>query len=251
MTAPYTPHPETDECGRLIINDTKLDKLLKKREKRYRKNYRRIRLTLEAEHLAKDCIRLLPGLIICAFLFIVWIMAVIAEKGIAIYVLFILIGITAVIISKKRRCASLFEILSALYSEKNRYVPISLSELAVEPFRDYYGYTEPNVVTKCFVSSDKKFSKKDVCLFWGKDGTLRLAADLRNGFLRASFDLGCYVFEKDEYECISAAKSEYNIEETDRENRCLLLKAENVCFILGKRAFSFLQKGAGGRVSNA
>ena len=30
-----------------------------------------------------------------------------------------------------------------------------------------------------------------------------------------------------------------------------LLKAENVCFILGKRAFSFLQKGAGGRVPNA
>ena len=59
------------------------------------------------------------------------------------------------------------------------------------------------------------------------------------------FRFGCSVFEKDEYECISAAKSEYNIEETGRENRCLLLKAENVCFILGKRAFSFLQKGRG------
>lgn len=117
-------------------------------------------------------------------------MAVIAEKGIAIYVLFILIGITAVIISKKRRCASLFEILSALYSEKNRYVPISLSELAVEPFRDYYGYTEPNVVTKCFVSSDKKFSKKDVCLFWGKDGTLRLGGGSSERLFARKFRFG-------------------------------------------------------------
>lgn len=171
-------------------------------------------------------------------------------KGIAIYVLFILIGITVFVISKKRRCASSFEILSALYSEKNRYAPISLFELAVAPFRDYYGYTEDNVVTKCFASSDKKFSGKDVCLFWGKDGTLRLAADLKHGFLRANFDLGCYVFEKDEYECISAAKSEYNIEDEGRENRCLLLKAENVRFLLGKRAFSFLQKSAGGREPN-
>ncbi|MFQ9738959.1 MAG: hypothetical protein ACLR06_15490 [Christensenellaceae bacterium] len=53
---------------------------------------------------------------------------------------------------------------------------------AVKPFRDYYGYTEPNVVTKCFAASDGKFVLRDVCVFVAADGTLRIAADIRHGF---------------------------------------------------------------------
>lgn len=113
---------------------------------------------------------------------------------------------------------------------------------AVKPFRDYYGYTEPNVVTKCFFSSDGKFINQDVCLFTGEDGSLRIAADLRHGFLSARCDLGCYVFGKDEYECISAEKSEYNIVDGGTESRCVLLRSKDVYFLLGKRAYRFLRE---------
>ena len=251
MTAPYTPHPETDECGRLLIKDTPA---------RFERKW-----TPQVGKAFKKSRQKANGKLIFWIFFIVaylfaWCVALSVARGWArgLTAIFLL-ALGAAVFLIVKRCLNLppapptAEELEAERQRRKYYIQLDLRryKTAVEPFRDYYGYTEPNVVTKCFVSSDKKFSKKDVCLFWGKDGTLRLAADLRNGFLRASFDLGCYVFEKDEYECISAAKSEYNIEETGRENRCLLLKAENVCFILGKRAFSFLQKGAGGKVPNA
>jgi len=124
--------------------------------------------------------------------------------------------------------------------EQTIRVNVFSSFKAVAPFREYYGYTEPNLVTKCFLSSDPKFSGRDVCLFIGADGTLRIAADLRHGFLRLKEDSGCYVFGKNEYACISRKKSEYNIVDEGSEKRCVLLKSESVYFVLGKRSYRFL-----------
>lgn len=84
---------------------------------------------------------------------------------------------------------------------------------AVKPFRDYYGYTEPNVVTKCFAASDGKFVLRDVCVFVAADGTLRIAADIRHGFLRIGHDLGCYAFGREEISVSERNKSELCIED--------------------------------------
>lgn len=250
-TAPYTPHPETDERGRLLIKDTPV-RFERKGTPQVDKAFKKSRL--------KANMKLFFWIFFVISYLFAWCVALSVARGWAriLTAIFLLALGGAVFLIVKRRLSlppepPTAEELEAERQRRKYYIELDSRrcKAAVAPFRDYYGYTEENVVTKCFVSSDKKFSGKDVCLFWGKDGTLRLAADLKHGFLRANFDLGCYVFEKDEYECISAAKSEYNIEDEGRETRCLLLKAENVRFLLGRRAFAFLKKGGTGLLPNA
>lgn len=113
---------------------------------------------------------------------------------------------------------------------------------AVLPFRKYYGYTEKNAVTKCFLSSDKRFSLYDVCLFTAEDGTLRLAGDIRDGFLYMERDLGCYIFSREETAFSRVQKSEYAIEDGGRQSECVLLTAGDVWFLLGIRAWKALKK---------
>ena len=103
---------------------------------------------------------------------------------------------------------------------------------SVAPFREYYGWTEPCVVTKCYDSSDKVFAKRDVCIFIA-DGELRISADLKHGFSFREKDLGCYAFKPDE---ISV--------NLINENNILIteLKSNEVSFRLGRRAKSFIEK---------
>ena len=103
---------------------------------------------------------------------------------------------------------------------------------SVAPFREYYGWTEPCVVTKCYDSSDKVFAKRDVCIFVA-DGELRVCANLKYGFSFREKDLGCYAFKPDE---ISV--------NLINENNILIteLKSNEVSFRLGRRAKSFIEK---------
>ena len=101
---------------------------------------------------------------------------------------------------------------------------------------------EKNAVTKCFLSSDKRFSLYDVCLFTAEDGTLRLAGDIRDGFLYMERDLGCYIFSREETSFSRVQKSEYAIEDGGRQSECVLLTAGDVWFLLGIRAWKALKK---------
>ncbi len=106
-----------------------------------------------------------------------------------------------------------------------------LSE-ACEHLREYYRLCEPCLVTKCYESSDKKFSNHDVCIFVA-DNELRITVNLKHGFFRSENDLGCYAFKKDEISLSSA----------ERDNlRITLLKADGTFFMLGFRAKSFIER---------
>ena len=98
--------------------------------------------------------------------------------------------------------------------------------------RDYYELSEPYVLTKCFECTDAKFNMHDVCLFITND-ELRITTDLISGFLHGERDLGCYCFKKEE---ISVTKRQ------DGKNLIAELKTENVVFLLGYRAKSFIEK---------
>lgn len=100
--------------------------------------------------------------------------------------------------------------------------------------RNYYGMTEPYLVTKCFDCTDNRFINHDVCIFVAND-ELCVAADLVSR--HASKDLGCYCFRKDEIA----------LTRLQDENRFVLeLKAvdgtKEVAFRLGYRAKSFIEK---------
>ena len=69
---------------------------------------------------------------------------------------------------------------------------------ALISLREYYGWTEPCFVTKCYDSSDKKFKNRDVCIFL-VDDELRITADLRHGFSIRENDSGCYTFKVNEF----------------------------------------------------
>lgn len=108
---------------------------------------------------------------------------------------------------------------------------------AVAHLRDYYGFGEPYIITKCFDSTDKKFKNHDVCLFVA-DGELRITADLVNGFLYGARDPGCYAFKS----------AEIVLSQQREENRTAAqIKAENIEFLLGCRAKSFIEKHFIGR----
>ena len=103
---------------------------------------------------------------------------------------------------------------------------------ALISLRDYYGWTEPCIVTKCYDSSDKKFKNRDVCLYVFNN-ELRITADLKHGFSIRENDLGCYVFNVDEF----------SLEQIQGEKFLITkLKSEDLVFHLGRRAKGFIEK---------
>lgn len=98
--------------------------------------------------------------------------------------------------------------------------------------REYYGWKEACIVTKCYDSSDKKFKNRDICIFV-VDDELRLTADLKHGFSIRENDLGCYAFKIDEISIAQIQCDNFLITE---------LKSEDTVFHLGYRAKSFIEK---------
>ena len=98
--------------------------------------------------------------------------------------------------------------------------------------REYYGWTEPCIVTKCYDSSDGKFKNRDVCIFL-VDDELRITADLKHGFSTKENDPGCYSFKIDEF----------SLEQIQGE-KFLITKfmSEDLVFDLGRRAKGFIEK---------
>ena len=98
--------------------------------------------------------------------------------------------------------------------------------------QEYYDWTEPCIVTKCYDSSDKKFKNRDVCLFVFNN-ELRITADLKHGFSIRENDLGCYAFNVDEF----------SLEQIQGEKFLITkLKSEDLVFHLGRRAKGFIEK---------
>ena len=98
--------------------------------------------------------------------------------------------------------------------------------------REYYGWTEPCIVTKCYDSSDGIFKNRDVCIFL-VDDELRITADLKHGFSTKENDLGCYSFKIDEF----------SLEQIQGE-KFLITKfmSEDLVFDLGRRSKGFIEK---------
>ncbi|MBE6789104.1 MAG: hypothetical protein E7539_05490 [Ruminococcaceae bacterium] len=114
------------------------------------------------------------------------------------------------------------------YREK-RYEILSKS---CEYLRKFYKLQEPCLVTKCYESTDKRFTNHDVCVFVADD-ELRITTNLLHGFFHQRNDLGCYCFNREEV-CVSKIEGEkFLIAE---------LKAGNQTFLLGYRAKRFVEK---------
>lgn len=103
---------------------------------------------------------------------------------------------------------------------------------ACSHLREYYKLQEPYIITKCYSASDEAFHNHDVCIFVA-DGELRITTDLIRGFLHGWKDLGCYAFKANE---ISLSKQQ--------EKNLLIaeLKSDDIVFLLGYRAKSFIEK---------
>ena len=98
--------------------------------------------------------------------------------------------------------------------------------------REYYGLQEPCLVTKCYESSDKKFTNHDVCIFIVGD-ELRITVNLKHGFSRPEHDLGCYAFKAEEILLSEKQGEQYLMAE---------LKVDNMEFLLGHRAKRFIER---------
>jgi len=103
---------------------------------------------------------------------------------------------------------------------------------ACEQLRKFYGFNSPFIVTKCYSSSNERFIRQDVCLFF-KDNKIRITKDIYNGFTKGINDLGCYEFELREIEI------NYIIFNNKTATEII---SENMNFILGKRAKFFIEK---------
>lgn len=106
-----------------------------------------------------------------------------------------------------------------------------LSE-ACAHLREYYELQEPCLVTKCYESSDKKFTNHDVCIFIVGD-ELRITTNLKHGFFHGENDLGCYAFKTEEISLSKRRGEQYLMAE---------LKADNIEFLLGYRAKKFIER---------
>lgn len=96
--------------------------------------------------------------------------------------------------------------------------------------REFYGFREPFAVTKCYESSDRKFSRHDVCLFV-VDGELRITANLHYGFFHPEKDLGCYAVGKQEISLRDAFH---------KERPAVELTAGDVTFCLSSKVKPFV-----------
>lgn len=96
--------------------------------------------------------------------------------------------------------------------------------------RDFYGYQEPCLVTKCYQSSDYRYRRHDVCIFVA-EGELRITANLQYGFFDPKRDLGCYALAREE---ISLSDAQY------KDRPAVELRAGELTFLLGQKARVFI-----------
>lgn len=112
----------------------------------------------------------------------------------------------------------------------NRQISRKLKEEGCRAIRAFYGFSKPFLVTKCFDSTDRKFRRHDVCLFFA-DGTLRLSANLHYPMFDPERDLGCYIFEE----------GEYTLTQVDRGGSAATeLRSGETVFLLGSRAMEWI-----------
>ena len=103
---------------------------------------------------------------------------------------------------------------------------------ATRELRQFYGFQEPFLVTKCYRASDRRFDRHDVCLFLA-DGKLRLTVNLHYGFFDPRRDLGCYEFDFSEITLLPGRHK-------DRE--AVELRFGEITFLLGRQAKPFIEK---------
>lgn len=107
----------------------------------------------------------------------------------------------------------------------------AVQQAACRQLREFYGFQEPCLVTKCYSSSDRRFDRHDVCLFLHR-GKLRITANLHYGFFHPDRDLGCYVLEPEEL----------LLNKTSHKDRSAVeLRCGEAWFCLGAKAAPFLQ----------
>ena len=148
------------------------------------------------------------------------------------YIGFVLLGIVALVISALITYAVTFP----LWKQAKKYnLPAMKKEVfarACVHLREYYQLTEPYILTKCYHSTDERFTNHDVCIFVVGD-ELRITTDLVNGFLHGDKDLGCYAFAKEEITLTKKCEGNILIAE---------LAAKDVTFMLGYRAKSIIHR---------
>lgn len=151
---------------------------------------------------------------------------------IAYYIGMVPLGLVMLVI-----CSGLTYVITLpLWNKVKKYnLPVIKKEILAKScvhLRKYYQLNEPYILTKCYKSSDERFTNHDVCIFVVGD-ELRITTDLINGFLHGDRDLGCYAFVKEEI-CISK-KCQDNLLIAE-------LSTKDVTFLLGYRAKSFIEK---------
>ena len=103
---------------------------------------------------------------------------------------------------------------------------------ATQELRQFYGFQEPFLVTKCYRASDRRFDRHDVCLFL-VDGKLRLTVNLHYGFFDLRRDLGCYEFDFSEIELLPGRY---------KEREAVELRFGEITFLLGQQAKTFVEQ---------
>lgn len=99
-----------------------------------------------------------------------------------------------------------------------------------EPLREFYSFSEPYLLTKCYACTDARWNNHDVCLFFDH-GHLCVTADIIHGFTHSYQDLGCYKLEP----------AEFFLQYVERGDKiATLLTADRFAMYLGKRAKSFI-----------
>lgn len=121
----------------------------------------------------------------------------------------------------------------------SKQVSRELKEEGCRRIREFYGFGKPFLVTKCFESTDRKFRRHDVCLFFS-DGTLRLSANLYYPMFAPEKDLGCYILEKGEFTLTQVGRGSTAATE---------LRAGDTVFLLGSRAKEWIDRTGDGSLS--
>ena len=109
---------------------------------------------------------------------------------------------------------------------------LTLLRRTTQELRQFYGFQEPFLVTKCYRASDRRFDRHDVCLFL-VDGKLRLTVNLHYGFFDLRRDLGCYEFDFSEIELLPGRY---------KEREAVELRFGEITFLLGQQAKTFIEK---------
>lgn len=183
-------------------------------------------IKLKRNMLLQKIISILGLLMLIIFLLLFIVSKTLNEKGLT-YVL-INVGIIVGVILTLILCGYLF-------CKFNYSIPTferKLISSALYVLRDYYKLGDNYLITKCFKSSNTNFDNHDVTIFRVGD-EIRITGDIVNGFMSYYHDLGCYRFKISEIELY---KTDYN------NRRVTVLKVDKFEFIMGIKAYSFINK---------